>query len=89
MAKSARTGGDNRASRTANRRRAAQPDEVVPDGLSATADDRGTPASGAGDRRVTRDEIARRAYEIYTTRGRKPGHDIEDWLRAERELRGK
>jgi hypothetical protein len=32
-------------------------------------------------------EIARLAYEFYERRGRKTGNDVEDWLRAERELR--
>jgi hypothetical protein len=31
-------------------------------------------------------EIRRRAYEIYLERGEEPGCDLEDWLRAEREL---
>lgn len=34
----------------------------------------------------TQDEIARRAYEIYLERGGAPGHELEDWTRAEREL---
>lgn len=33
------------------------------------------------------DAIARRAYEIYESRGRIDGRDVEDWLQAERELR--
>ncbi len=37
----------------------------------------------------TRDEIARRAYELYLARGKSSGHDVEDWAQAERELRGK
>ena len=32
------------------------------------------------------EEIRRRAYEIYLERGQQPGHDIDDWLQAEREL---
>jgi hypothetical protein len=32
------------------------------------------------------DEIARRAYEIYLARGAEDGHDIEDWIAAEREI---
>ena len=39
-----------------------------------------------GRRRPTRDEIARLAYHHYERYGRKEGNDIEDWLRAEREL---
>ncbi len=30
--------------------------------------------------------IARRAYELFDTRGREHGHDWEDWFRAESEL---
>ena len=32
------------------------------------------------------EEIRRRAYEIYLERGDLPGDEIDDWLRAEREL---
>jgi hypothetical protein len=31
-------------------------------------------------------EIRGRAYELYLARGAQPGHDVEDWLQAEREL---
>lgn len=31
--------------------------------------------------------IAARAYDIYERRGRKEGHAVEDWIRAESELR--
>jgi len=33
-----------------------------------------------------REEIERRAYELYLARGGEPGQELEDWLRAEREL---
>jgi len=33
------------------------------------------------------DEIARRAYELFEARGRLDGFHLEDWLRAEAELR--
>lgn len=36
--------------------------------------------------RPTRDEIGRLAYHFYVTRGRRDGHDVEDWLLAEQEL---
>jgi len=36
----------------------------------------------------TQEEIAARAYEIYEREGRQPGHDLENWLRAEAELTG-
>jgi Protein of unknown function (DUF2934) len=32
--------------------------------------------------------VAGRAYELYLSRGGEHGHDIDDWLQAERELRG-
>ena len=33
-----------------------------------------------------REQVCRRAYELYESRGREDGHDIEDWLRAESEI---
>jgi hypothetical protein len=30
--------------------------------------------------------IARRAYELFLARGSEHGHDLQDWLQAEREL---
>ena len=36
----------------------------------------------------TQDQIRRRAYELWIARGCRHGHDLEDWLDAERELRG-
>ena len=38
---------------------------------------------------LDRNEIARRAYEIYLARGKKSGSAHEDWVRAEAELRAK
>jgi hypothetical protein len=36
----------------------------------------------------TRDEeLRRRAYEIYLERGEQPGRELDDWLKAERELK--
>lgn len=32
--------------------------------------------------------IAQRAYELYEQRGRQDGGDLEDWVKAERELGG-
>jgi hypothetical protein len=34
----------------------------------------------------TREEIALRAYHIYLERSGTPGNELEDWIRAEREL---
>jgi len=35
---------------------------------------------------ISREDIAHRAYELYTQRGCEPGKDVEDWIRAEQEL---
>jgi hypothetical protein len=35
---------------------------------------------------VSKENIARRAYELYTRRGCEPGKDVEDWISAEQEL---
>ena len=35
----------------------------------------------------TPDEIRDRAYKLFVARGGTPGHAIDDWLAAERELR--
>ena len=37
-------------------------------------------------RRVSAEAISRRAYSLFEARGSKHGHDVEDWLVAEREL---
>ena len=37
-------------------------------------------------REPTSDEIAERAYQIHMEHGGLHGHDVEDWLQAEREL---
>ena len=34
----------------------------------------------------THDQIKHRAYQIYLERGARPGNELDDWLRAEREL---
>ena len=34
----------------------------------------------------TREQIEVRAYELYVERGCEAGHDVEDWLEAERQL---
>jgi Protein of unknown function (DUF2934) len=39
------------------------------------------------DPEMSREVIAARAYEIYLERGRERGHDWDDWLQAEYELR--
>jgi hypothetical protein len=34
----------------------------------------------------THDDVARRAYDLYRSRGAEHGDDIADWLEAERQL---
>jgi hypothetical protein len=46
-------------------------------------------ASTIADAEPSHDEIAQRAYGIYCERGREHGHDLGDWLDAERELRNR
>jgi hypothetical protein len=36
---------------------------------------------------LTPEQIAARAYQLYLERGRTNGHDFDDWLQAEYELR--
>jgi two-component system cell cycle response regulator DivK len=45
---------------------------LVPDALPAT---------------ITAFDITRHAYDFYLTRGCEHGHDVDDWLRAERDMR--
>lgn len=47
-------------------------------------DDRSLPVFDELDRFV--DDIRVRAYELFCNRGRRAGQDLEDWLRAEKEM---
>ena len=46
-----------------------------------------SPAAAVIAAGVTESDISRRAFELYCDRGREDGHDVDDWLNAERELR--
>lgn len=53
----------------------------------ATERTKNTPVISIGDQHPNlEEEIRRRAYELYETRGREDGHDVDDWLRAEAEV---
>ncbi len=52
----------------------------------ATASDR-TPKALAQQPSLANNDVARRAYDLYLARGREHGHDVDDWMQAERELR--
>ena len=45
------------------------------------------PAKAGGRFEPTQEEIGVRAFEIYVSEGCQEGNDLENWLRAERELR--
>jgi len=38
------------------------------------------------ENRPTEEQIRKRAREIFLQNGSQPGHDLENWLQAEREL---
>ena len=46
------------------------------------------PKSASTTRSTIEADIASRAFELYCQRGCQAGHDVEDWLQAERELLG-
>ena len=50
--------------------------------------DRATRQSGkrSPHRQPLEEHIRYRAYEIYLEKGARHGHDVDDWLQAEREL---
>lgn len=55
----------------------------------AVASDRAPKARIDAATDISEHDIARRAYDLYLTRGGEPGHDMEDWLQAERELQSR
>jgi len=58
----------------------AQRSEIKASGTKA-------PAAAAAPRAITQDMIAKRAYEIYASRGYAAGDQHADWLEAERQLK--
>ena len=46
------------------------------------------PQFGSGNHDLS-NLIARRAYELYASRGFEHGRDVEDWIQAEREILGR
>jgi hypothetical protein len=36
----------------------------------------------------TEEEVRALAYQLFQARGGEPGHELEDWIQAERELNG-
>lgn len=51
-----------------------------------TISESAAPAPAAAAVELSRADIARKAYELYCARGGRNGSEVDDWLRAEREL---
>lgn len=47
------------------------------------------PEDTSANHTLLREEIRRRAYEIYLERGSLPGSELDNWLQAEHELDGR
>lgn len=62
----------------------------MPNKKKTTADNAPSMSSGDSDTTLLsldRDDVPRRAFELYCARGCEDGHDLDDWVSAERELR--
>ena len=55
-------------------------------GEASTAADHSSKLLTDGVVHVTGSDISRRAYDLYLARGCEHGHDVDDWVRAERDL---
>ena len=71
-------------------RRQSDPDLPAHPSADDAAQRTGDVQNASNDERenAPRDRIAARAYELYLERGASHGQDWEDWLAAEREIRG-
>ena len=67
---------------TRRRRSHVRPGSDVTDSPRASV-----PGAEAVADQVGSSEVARRAYELYESRGGEHGHDWDDWLQAEHEVR--
>ena len=54
-----------------------------------TKKEKASPVLRVGSLELTEDVVRTRAYELFEQRGYQHGHDVEDWLEAEAELKGK
>src|SRR5437879_5913803 len=64
-----------------------KPDEAQPmDSYAPACGRRGEELSETKEKLPTRQQIERRAYEIYANRGGQSGNEMADWLAAEKEL---
>lgn len=44
--------------------------------------------TSTSSREGVEEQVRLRAYQLYEERGRESGHEEEDWLRAEEEIKG-
>jgi hypothetical protein len=77
---------DNADDRGTDRDRTTDPSRSSAHGAEPTVGIEEATASSAGRARPMAEAISSRAYELYLERGAADGHDLDDWLRAEREL---
>jgi hypothetical protein len=54
---------------------------------ATTAADRSSKSLPDRSAQLRDSDIACVAYDLYLARGCEPGHDVDDWLQAERDLR--
>lgn len=66
----------------------ARSTKAKPDGTATIGADRSPNVLADTAANITEDAIARRAFELYLARDREHGDELDDWLSAERELRG-
>jgi len=71
-----------RAKSPRNGRKVTEMSVVTP----ISAESAAAPATNGRNAANLQDEIRRRAYELYEERGCEPGHEVEDWFEAERQV---
>jgi Protein of unknown function (DUF2934) len=57
----------------------------VIDSLPIQSPEKGSPAVKI-PKILSREDVERRAFQLYMARGREPGQDLKDWLTAEKEM---
>ena len=55
---------------------------------SSVSDNEAQPGTSTAAATLDRERVAQRAYELYLARGGADGQELDDWLCAEREVRG-
>ena len=78
-----------RAVRSTTSKRVVSAVDAV-DALNAVKNDAGpeTEVAGGPNGHPSEDEVRVRAYQRYIERGATHGNDVQDWVEAEKELRG-